>query len=88
MFTIAIIDWTDDTACATISLPASRRHAMRTIDAPRQPIDAHDDARPGPGLTVAAWTTGTQRAARLAQSAVVSAECTCPTDCIRDHENE
>ncbi len=43
-----------------------------------------------PGLTVVTWTTFGPRLAwpPTPRSQAETAECTCPTDCIRDHENE
>ncbi len=41
-----------------------------------------------PGLTATSWAPRGTRTAVTAPSQATCAECTCPTDCIRDHENE
>ena len=44
-----------------------------------------------PGLTAVAWTTGRSSPAPASSgvaSVAIAAECTCPSDCIRDHETD
>ncbi len=46
-------------------------------------------AWPAPGLTIApwGWTIAAQRFNPVV-SLALAAECGCPADCLRDHENE
>lgn len=52
------------------------------------PLDRHDDVPLG--LTVGPWAFAGARPASspVATWDAATAECTCPTGCIRDHENE
>jgi len=55
----------------------------------RLQLDLREETWAVPGRTITAWGS----IGRLAQAPAVpshpaSAECTCPTDCIRDHEND
>ncbi len=64
---------------------------MYQLPEPRYPT--HDLLERGvviPGWTVVTWTTVGPRLAwpPAPSSQAETAECTCPVDCIRDHENE
>jgi hypothetical protein len=56
----------------------------------RLQLDLREETWPVPGRTVSPWTTAAMRSARARSVALRPAlpECTCQTDCIRDHENE
>jgi hypothetical protein len=41
-----------------------------------------------PGLTATSWTGGRARSPLATPPQATRSECTCPTDCVRDHENE
>ena len=58
---------------------------------PTRPSPAlHAMGIPVPGWTVVTWTASGPRLAwpPVVSSNAETAECTCPADCIRDHENE
>ena len=53
----------------------------------RLQLDLREETWIVPGLTALPWTTGGGRpAAKTAPS--IQPECSCPVDCVRDHENE
>ncbi len=56
----------------------------------RLQLDLREETWQVPGRTVAAWASAGSRRqpAPAASSNAATAECVCPTDCIRDHETD
>jgi hypothetical protein len=53
----------------------------------RLQLDLREETWTAPGLTALPWTTGGGRST-APTSHGAQPECSCPTDCVHDHENE
>ena len=58
----------------------------QTPEPTRLQLDLREETWIGPSITALPWTSGGGRLATTTPGA--QPECTCPVDCIRDHENE
>jgi hypothetical protein len=54
----------------------------------RLQLDLREETWTVPGLTATPWTTGGTLHAGGPSSHAPQPDCTCPVDCVRDHENE
>ena len=62
-----------------------------TTEPTRLQLDLRTATWIAPGLTAVAWTIGGPSPAPgspSVASGAIAAECTCPSDCIRDHETD
>lgn len=57
-------------------------------EATRLQLDLREETWVVPGLTAISWTAEGPRSPLALPPQAMRSECTCPTDCIRDHENE
>jgi hypothetical protein len=62
-----------------------------TTEPTRLQLDLRAATWIAPGLTAISWATGGSSPAPVAPgvaSGAIAADCTCPSDCIRDHETD